>query len=67
MEVGVSDEVTRPGQVRWFRGEGMPRHEQPGRGDLWVTYAVSFPKTLTPEQRAKAKEMLQGAPWHDEL
>lgn len=129
VQVGTGG-VTRPGEVRWFQGEGMPRFEkvggglrgegaacvclmplvaglatglyctaqvmggppshdfvassavpgappspmQSGRGDLWVTFNIAFPKSVTDEQRAELKRLFGGEPqWqrrelaHDEL
>ncbi|PRW20497.1 dnaJ ERDJ3B isoform A [Chlorella sorokiniana] len=73
VQVGAAG-VTRPGEVRWFQGEGMPRYEKPGRGDLWVTYSVAFPTSITDEQRQQLKTLFGANPeWqrrqlaHDEL
>lgn len=62
-----SKTVIRPGEVRWFKGEGMPIHEDTGRGDLWVTYYITFPRTLTSTQQDALKGVFQNAAWHDEL
>lgn len=44
------NKITRPGEVEKIRGEGMPVYEYPtDKGDLFITYQVEFPKTLTPE------------------
>lgn len=47
---------------------------QAGRGDLWVTYSVAFPKSITDEQRRQLKALFGGSPeWqrqqlaHEEL
>ena len=51
---------TQPGSEERFPGLGMPRSKKPGeRGDLIVRLNVKFPKTLTPTQKAKLKEILQ--------
>jgi len=53
--------VTRPGDVQRVPGEGMPQFQHPDRrGDLFVTYSVDFPATLTDEQKALAKQLLGG-------
>lgn len=62
-----SSAITRPGQVRWFKGEGMPIHDAVDRGDLWITYQVVFPQTLSQKQQEQVKSVLQEAAWHDEL
>lgn len=44
--------VTQYAQQVRIVGEGMPRHHVPSEhGDLYVTYNVELPKSLTPEQR----------------
>ena len=35
--------VTQPGYTHIIHGEGMPRREQEGKGDLFVEYSVIFP------------------------
>ena len=47
---------------------------QAGRGDLWVTYRVAFPESITDEQRQQLRALFSGSPdWqrtelrHDEL
>ena len=47
---------------------------QPGRGDLWVTYSVAFPTSISDEQRQQLKALFGANPeWqrrqlaHDEL
>jgi DnaJ-related protein SCJ1 len=40
--------ITKPGEVEKIKGEGMPIYDYPtDNGDLFVTYQVEFPKTLT--------------------
>ncbi|KAL6782477.1 hypothetical protein ACKKBG_A06930 [Auxenochlorella protothecoides x Auxenochlorella symbiontica] len=62
-----SKTVVRPGEQRWFKGEGMPIMDEVKRGDLWVTYRVIFPKMLTQTQQDIIKEVLTQTTWHDEL
>jgi DnaJ-class molecular chaperone len=52
-EVPVTESgITKPGQTRRIKGEGMPHHNVPSeRGDLVIKYKVIMPKTLTPAQR----------------
>ncbi|RDX97935.1 DnaJ protein ERDJ3B, partial [Mucuna pruriens] len=50
--VDISSKViTNPKQVRKFKGEGMPRHMSTKKGDLYVTFEVLFPTSLTEEQK----------------
>ena len=66
-----SEGVTRPGQVRVIKGEGMPVYEsvrntlhrgsgafntQRHKGDLYVTYSVAFPRQLAEEQKRVVRE-----------
>ncbi|KAL2934833.1 DnaJ protein ERDJ3B [Bienertia sinuspersici] len=53
-----SEGVTKPKQVRKYKGEGMPLHLSNKKGDLYVTFEVLFPTSLTAEQKAKIKEIL---------
>lgn len=51
--------VTKPKEVRRFEGEGMPIHETLKKGDLYVTFEVAFPESLTESQKAKIIEVLK--------
>ena len=43
---------TQPNAKLRLKGKGFPRYKKDGeRGDLIVTFDVSIPVTLTPEQR----------------
>ncbi len=43
--------VFSTGFVQVVKGMGMPNHDFPSeRGDLFVTYSVVFPASLSPEQ-----------------
>jgi DnaJ family protein B protein 11 len=73
VQVGTSG-VTRPGEVRWFQGEGMPQYEHTSRGDLWVTYSVAFPRSISEAHKAELRRLFGGdGEWqrsalaHDEL
>ncbi|XP_047310958.1 dnaJ protein ERDJ3B [Impatiens glandulifera] len=57
VEIG-SKVITKPKEVRKFKGEGMPLHFSNKKGDLYVAYEVIFPKSLTEEQKKKIKEIL---------
>ncbi|KAF5745906.1 DnaJ subfamily B member 11 [Tripterygium wilfordii] len=50
--------ITKPKEVRKFKAEGMPLHFSNKKGDLYVTFEVLFPTSLTEEQKAKIKEVL---------
>jgi DnaJ-class molecular chaperone len=45
--------------TKTLAGEGMPISKEPGKkGNLVVTIEPVFPRSLTPEQKAKLKEVL---------
>lgn len=50
--------ITKPKEVRRFKGEGMPLHFSTKKGDLYVTFEVLFPTSLTEDQKTKIKEIL---------
>ncbi|GMI76029.1 hypothetical protein like AT3G62600 [Hibiscus trionum] len=50
--------ITKPKEVRKFKGEGMPLHSSKKKGILYVTYDVLFPTSLTEDQKSKIKELL---------
>lgn len=50
--------ITKPKEVRKFKGEGMPLHYSNKKGDLYVTFEVLFPTSLTEDQKTKIKEIL---------
>ena len=39
-------------------GKGMARRNNRGYGDLFITFEVEFPETLTPEQKKQIKSIL---------
>ncbi|MBA0554141.1 hypothetical protein Golob_013265 [Gossypium lobatum] len=53
-----SKDITKHKEVRKFKGEGMPLHSSKKKGDLYVTYDVLFPTSLTEDQKSKIKEVL---------
>ncbi|XP_008797219.2 dnaJ protein ERDJ3B isoform X1 [Phoenix dactylifera] len=57
VEIGTKG-ITKPKEVRKFKGEGMPLHLSTKKGDLYVTYEVLFPKSLTEDQKTKIKAIL---------
>lgn len=50
--------VTKPKEVRKFKGEGMPLHFSNKKGDLYVTFEVVFPTSLTEDQKTQIKAIL---------
>ncbi|KAF7804904.1 DnaJ protein ERDJ3B [Senna tora] len=53
-----SKKITKPKEVRKFKGEGMPLHMSTKKGDLYVTLEVLFPTSLTEEQKTEIKAIL---------
>jgi DnaJ-related protein SCJ1 len=55
----TSTKVTQHGDVQRISKEGMPIHNRSSdKGDLFVTYEVVFPKTLTQELKAGFEKIL---------
>ncbi|CAA2985567.1 dnaJ ERDJ3B [Olea europaea subsp. europaea] len=50
--------ITKPKEVRKFKGEGMPLHFSNKNGDLYVKFEVLFPTSLTEDQKTKIKAIL---------
>eukprot|EP00243_Klebsormidium_subtile_P000473 TRINITY_DN107_c0_g2_i1.p1 TRINITY_DN107_c0_g2~~TRINITY_DN107_c0_g2_i1.p1 ORF type:complete len:348 (+),score=92.60 TRINITY_DN107_c0_g2_i1:216-1259(+) len=48
--------VTKPGEVRKIKGEGMPAYESNRKGDLYVTFTVAFPPSLTDAQKTVIRD-----------
>jgi len=48
---------TQPGQVMMLRGEGIPRLEGAGRGDLHIHFDVVVPTRLSARQRELLREL----------
>lgn len=48
--------VTEHNHVQTIQGEGMPRYDESGYGDLSVTYSVNFPTELSEAQRDIIKQ-----------
>ena len=54
---------TQNGSRAKLKGKGFPVYKQEGRhGDLYVTYQVKLPTTLTSEQRALFEQLAQTSP-----
>ena len=45
-------EIVNTGDRKIVKGEGMPRADGQGKGDLVIVFDVLFPRTLTPAQKA---------------
>lgn len=53
-----SQAVIRPGETQMLKGQGMPLYGREGRfGNLYVTYAIDFPKHLAAEQKATVRQL----------
>ncbi|CAK9310155.1 unnamed protein product [Citrullus colocynthis] len=57
VEIGTKG-ITKPKEVRKFKGEGMPLHFSTKKGDLYVTYEVLFPTSLTEDQKTSIQKIL---------
>lgn len=63
MSVSVG-EVIFHGFVKAIKGQGLPNAKEEGkRGDLRITFLVTFPKKLSEEQRSIAYEVLKDCSW----
>jgi len=60
------DGVTECDHVMRVPGKGMPRRSGRGFGDLYITFEVDFPDSLTQVQRDSIKKILSSED-HDEL
>ncbi|KAL0919117.1 hypothetical protein M5K25_011192 [Dendrobium thyrsiflorum] len=56
VDIGMKG-ITKPKEIRKFKGEGMPVHMSSKNGDLYVTFEVSFPRSLTEDQKTKIKQI----------
>jgi len=52
------DGVTECDHVMRVPGKGMPRRSGRGFGDLYITFEVDFPDTLTDSQKAAIRKIL---------
>lgn len=59
------DGVTECDHVMRVPGKGMPRRNGRGMGDLYITFEVDFPDTLTKTQRDGIRSILNSP--NDEL
>lgn len=58
VELILHQGITKPKQVKKFKGQGMPIYYSDKKGDLYVTFEVLFPSSLTDDQKTKIKETL---------
>ncbi|KAL3801210.1 hypothetical protein HJC23_012610 [Cyclotella cryptica] len=65
-KIDVND-VTECDHVMRVSGKGMPRRGGRGFGDLYVTFDVDFPDTLTDAQKKEIRKILGGSSKKDEL
>lgn len=54
------NEVTDCDHVMRVPGKGMPRRSGRGYGDLFITFEVDFPDTLSDEQKVEIRRILTG-------
>ena len=52
--------VTECDHVMRVSGKGMPRRRGNGFGDLYITFDVDFPDSLTDKQREGIRKILGG-------
>lgn len=52
------NQIVQPGYVKTVKGEGMPKGNSSGRGDLIITFNISYPEFLTDDQKVAIKETL---------
>ncbi|KAL0697591.1 hypothetical protein Bca4012_053713 [Brassica carinata] len=63
MSISVG-EVISHGFEKAIKGQGLPSGKEDGRrGDLIITFLVSFPKELSEEHRSMAYEVLKDCSW----
>jgi DnaJ-class molecular chaperone len=66
-KIDVND-VTECDHVMRVSGKGMPRRGgRGGFGDLYITFDVDFPDTLTDSQKKEIRKVLGGGSKKDEL
>lgn len=61
------NDVTECDHVLRVPGKGMPRRSGRGFGDLYITFEVDFPDTLTDSQKESIRQILQVEKKGDEL
>lgn len=57
LSVAMSEIISQD-TVKKVEGEGMPRRTGQGRGDLYVTFKIQFPKQLDDSQRRTLRQVL---------
>ncbi len=59
--------VTECDHVMRVPGKGMPRRNGRGFGDLYITFEVEFPESLSEKQKKAIREILTDEDENDEL
>jgi len=60
-DVAIKDRIIDPNYVHRIVGAGMPKPKEPGQfGDLLLKFLISFPKSLTKEQKDLIKKAFEG-------
>merc|ERR1712071_516318 len=54
-----SDEVSKCERIAKVPGRGMPRRNGRGAGEMYITFTVDFPETLTERQKEAIREVLK--------
>ena len=52
------DDIVECDEVLRIPGKGMPRRSGRGFGDLFVTFEVEFPQSISADQKKKLREVL---------
>jgi len=55
------DDIIECDEVLRIPGKGMPRRSGNGFGDLFITFEVDFPESITPGQKEKLRQIFGGA------
>lgn len=60
--------ITSPGQVMKIAKEGMPVYETGKKGDLYITFIISFPTSLSDGEKKQVQSLFGTSTWqHEEL
>ena len=51
--------TTQPGYVQIVKGEGLPIYHESGNGDLFITYDIILPSSVTPKTRSALSSLLK--------
>lgn len=53
------DEVVSPATCKVVKGEGLPKKDGSGKGDLLLHFNIQFPKQIKAEDKAQLKSLLE--------